>query len=201
MDNGRDREEQSSPLLYWMGMFSVDSSCSLRTPMSNGLPLLPGQEWRGGKEGERKRERKCGWGWRQERIRHITMSDTHTLTWCFFTVEVTWHPILLCYSKQNITFLTCSQASSHNSFISLFHKIMALSLSLCRQELRHPPTYSNPPLNCVILNITQVNQLVHTPLGFAHRSWRESLLPCWRLISCGLLLLVVDTERCKDTNL
>lgn len=37
---------QSSPLLYWMGMFSVNCSCSLRTPMSSGLPLLPGREWR-----------------------------------------------------------------------------------------------------------------------------------------------------------
>lgn len=35
-----DRGEQSSPVLYWIGMCSADSSYLLRTPMSRGLPLL-----------------------------------------------------------------------------------------------------------------------------------------------------------------
>lgn len=41
----RKKEEESSPLLYCTGMCSVGSLCSLRTPMSRGLPLLPRQEW------------------------------------------------------------------------------------------------------------------------------------------------------------
>lgn len=45
----RQPAEQDSPPLYWTGMLSVNSSCSLRTPMSSGLPLLF-EKWRKGQE-------------------------------------------------------------------------------------------------------------------------------------------------------
>lgn len=65
-----ERVEQSSPLLYWMGMFSVNCSCSLRTPMSSGLPLLPGREWR--EEETKRREERRGEG---EKVRCETGED------------------------------------------------------------------------------------------------------------------------------
>lgn len=185
----REREEHSSPLLYWIGMCSVNSSCSLRTPMSNGLPLLPGQEW--SRHGERDRERKSVGERTGLCFTDTQQCQTHTLMLYFvMNVEAIW----LYYPKQNKVSLARLMISPLFSSIYSFFHPSTNSNSFFATLISH---------NCkvcfalgLILNIETDPSSVSIPLGFPHRSWTKSNCFLIGLVSlCGLLWLAVNAEK------
>lgn len=138
-----------------MGMLSVKSSCSLRTPMSSGLPLLSGGWGResAGELGDRKGLRFVD---TQHCQRHTVSHDSVMEV----NVKVIWHPILLCYPKEHWCFEVCSTSFPKQQCVSWNILLQCKSLS-----------------DCMILNITQV-KLSFAPL---HLSWLHGASP----IGCG----------------